>query len=282
MSERVTLLNGALTVSSGVNRFDAPMRVDAALNPGLKIVVLLSGRMQIKIADDPQHDICGPASIVIKNNQSTPRRQVYAPDIPVRYALVQMDDSCTGEELCGALDALSARAGVAAQPPDAMLLTCPAGRMQQSLARQIIDCPFQGAERGLYIGGKALQLAALTVAQCISEAEIFQAQQFSSRDIDRIRSARDILVAEMRKPPSLNALAQRVGLNVRKLTLGFRHVFGSTVFGFLQEHRLETAYKLLAAGEMSVSEAAYHVGYGAAHFTTIFRKRFGMSPSELG
>lgn len=63
MSERVTLLNGALTVSAGVNRFDAPMRVDADLNPGLKIVVLLSGRMQIKIADDPEHDICGPASI---------------------------------------------------------------------------------------------------------------------------------------------------------------------------------------------------------------------------
>jgi len=32
---------------------------------------------------------------------------------------------------------------------------------------------------------------------------------------------------------------------------------------------------------MSVSEAAYHVGYGAAHFATIFRKRFGISPSSL-
>lgn len=282
MSERVTLLNGALTISAGVNRFDAPMRVDAALNPGLKIVVLLSGRMRIKIGDDLEHDICGPASIVIKNNRSAPRRQVYAPDIPVRYALVQMDESCSGEELGRAIDNLSARARHSGQAVEVMLLTCPAGRMQQSLAKQIIDCPFRGVERNLYLGGKALQLAALTVAQCVSEAEIFQAQQFSSRDIDRIRGARDILISDLRKPPSLGALAKRVGLNVRKLNLGFRHVFGSTVFSFLQEHRLETAYKLLAGGEMTVSEAAYRVGYGAAHFTTIFRKRFGMSPSELG
>jgi AraC family transcriptional activator of pyochelin receptor len=85
----------------------------------------------------------------------------------------------------------------------------------------------------------------------------------------------------MQKPPSLEGLAQQVGLNVRKFSDGFRRVYGSTVFGFLQEYRLEQAYKLISSGEMSVSEAAYHVGYGAAHFATIFRKRFGISPSSL-
>lgn len=68
---------------------------------------------------------------------------------------------------------------------------------------------------------------------------------------------------------------------MRKLSAGFRQVYGASVFGFLQEYRLEQAYKLISTGEMSVSEAAFHVGYGAAHFATIFRKRFGVSPSSL-
>lgn len=47
--------------------------------------------------------------------------------------------------------------------------------------------------------------------------------------------------ASTQTPPSLEELAQQVGLDVRKLSGGFRRVYGSTVFGFLQEYRLEQA-----------------------------------------
>ncbi len=282
MSERLTLLNGALIVSAGVNRFDAPVRVDAALEPGVKVVVLLSGRMQIRIGNDSVREICGPASVVIKNTHAIPRDQVYSPGIPVRYALVQMNDGICGQELGAMLSALQAKSAGSNTDADAILLTSSADDVQQSLARQLMNCPFAGPERSLYLGGKALQLAALTVAQCVSEATAADVRKLSSRDIERIRSARDVLIASMREPPSLAVLARRVGLNVRKLNMGFRQVFGTTAFGFLQEYRLETAYKLLAAGEMSVSEAAYHVGYRETYVTTIFRKRFGISPSQLG
>jgi AraC family transcriptional activator of pyochelin receptor len=280
VGERLTLLNGALVVSAGVNKFDAPMHVDTALRPGMKVVVLLSGRMQIRIGNDIAREICGPASVVIKSPHAIPRDQVYSPEIPVRYALVQMDDDLCGQELSAMLGMLRAKAG-SSGGDGAILLTSSADSMQQSLARQLMNCPFVGPERNLYLGGKALQLAALTVAQCVSEADAAQTRALSSRDVERIREARDVLIAAMREPPSLATLARRVGLNVRKLNTGFRQVFGTTVFGFLQEYRLETAYKLLAAGEMSVAEAAYHVGYRPTHFTTIFRKRFGVSPSQL-
>jgi AraC family transcriptional activator of pyochelin receptor len=85
----------------------------------------------------------------------------------------------------------------------------------------------------------------------------------------------------MRDPPHLSALAQYVGLNSQKLNRGFRHIFGSTVYSFLQDYRLEEAYRLLSTSEMSVSEVAYHVGYGPAHFATAFRERFGVSPSQM-
>jgi AraC family transcriptional activator of pyochelin receptor len=281
MNERFSLFNGALTVSAGTNSFDAPVRVNTALKAGVKVVVLLSGRMQIKIGNAPASEICGPASLVIRSTKETPRDQVYSPGIPVRYALIQMDDEICDGKLGAMLDGACRDDKQTSTRGSTVFLTSSAGNVQQSLARQLMNCPVSGPERGLYLGGKALQLAALTVAQCVAEAATVKPHSLSSHDIEKIHRARDLLVAAMQKPPSLNALAREVGLNVRKLNLGFRRVFGTTVFGFLQEYRLEVAYKLLAGGEKSVSEAAFHVGYGASHFTTIFRKRFGISPSEL-
>lgn len=280
MNERLSLLNGALVVSAGVNSFDAPVHVNAALKPGVKVVVLLSGRMQIKIGRDTTSEICGPASFVIRNTDEAARDQVYSPGIPVRYALIQMDEGICGSELAAMLDGTRGVVENTHKTNGVTLLTSSASRTQQSLARQLMNCPFSGPERSLYLGGKALQLASLTVAQCVSDA-VHLKVPLSSRESEMIRQARDILIAEMHKPPSLNSLARRVGLNSRKLNGGFRRIFGTTVFGFLQEYRLEVAYKLLAAGEMSVSEAAFHVGYRATHFTTIFRKRFGISPSQI-
>lgn len=278
-NEKLLLMAGALVVSAGITRFDAPKRVNAMLAAGVKTVVLLSGRLQIQVGAGASREICGPAVLVIRSRGDSARDQVFAADVPVRYVIVQMNDDVMGADMSAALD--GSFAGGDVTPGSALLMSCPAGHALQALTAQIMNCPIRGAERGMYLGGKAMQLAALAIASCISQARSDDVLQLSSREIDRIRQARELLIAVMKTPPSLEGLAQQVGLNVRKLSGGFRRIYGSTVFGFLQEYRLEQAYKLIASGEMSVSEAAGHVGYGAAHFATIFRKRFGISPSSL-
>lgn len=72
-----------------------------------------------------------------------------------------------------------------------------------------------------------------------------------------------------------------MGINERKLTAGFRQLFGMSVFEHLQQHRLEQAYGLLTSGGCSVTQVALEVGYSIAHFSTAFRRRFGIAPSEL-
>jgi AraC family transcriptional activator of pyochelin receptor len=218
--------------------------------------------------------------LVIRTINGAERDQVFAADVPVRYVIVQMNENLMGADMSAALDRSFTSRDIS-RDNGALLMSGPAGHALQALTSQIMNCPIRGAERELYLGGKALQLAALAISSCISQANSEEALQLSSKEIERIRQARELLIASMQKPPSLEGLAQQVGLNVRKLSDGFRRVYGSTVFGFLQEYRLEQAYKLISSGEMSVSEAAYHVGYGAAHFATIFRKRFGISPSSL-
>ena len=47
------------------------------------------------------------------------------------------------------------------------------------------------------------------------------------------------------------------------------------------EQRLQQAYAMIASGEASVAVAAFKVGYTPAHFSGLFRKRFGIAPSAL-
>ncbi|WP_373745158.1 helix-turn-helix transcriptional regulator, partial [Achromobacter insuavis] len=74
---------------------------------------------------------------------------------------------------------------------------------------------------------------------------------------------------------------RRAGINVNKLTTGFRQLFGCSVYAFVREQRMAQAHALLAAGAMSVSEAAYACGYTDSHFSKAFQRRYGVLPSAL-
>ena len=70
--------------------------------------------------------------------------------------------------------------------------------------------------------------------------------------------------------------------NEAKLKQGFRSLYGTSVYGYLRDQRMETAWRLLAQRELSVSEVALRVGYAnPSKFAAAFRKRFGFAPSTL-
>jgi AraC-like DNA-binding protein len=80
-------------------------------------------------------------------------------------------------------------------------------------------------------------------------------------------------------PPFLLELARQVGLNEKKLNLGFKQVFGTTVFDYLRTYRLEKAKQLLNEGKMNVTEVAFGVGYlHHSTFSRSFTRHFGISP----
>jgi AraC-like DNA-binding protein len=143
--------------------------------------------------------------------------------------------------------------------------------------RQMLDCPYQGFVRKLFLEGKALELLALQFAQWTEWQPC--ANPLKADEIDRLHVASQILIQRVSNPPSLMELARQVGLNDRKLKQGFLQVFGTTVFGYLHDYRLERSQQLLATGETSVTEAAHAVGYASLpSFSKAFRKKFGSSP----
>jgi AraC family transcriptional regulator, transcriptional activator of the genes for pyochelin and ferripyochelin receptors len=147
---------------------------------------------------------------------------------------------------------------------------------------QIINCPFQGISKYIYLEGKCLELIALKLEQLAqNEKPIAKSVVLKKDDIERIHAAKVILIKNINNPPSLIELAHQVGLNDYKLKIGFHQVFGTTVFGYLHQHRMEFSRQLLLERQMSIKEIARAVGY-ANHgcFSAAFRKRFGVNPKD--
>ncbi|WNJ93118.1 AraC family transcriptional regulator [Bosea sp. 685] len=281
-TSRAGYLDDQLVISTGENEFDLPMRVDTPLRRGLKVAVTLNGKISCRINDQAVSDMVGPSVCLFVSNDAPHRReQIFAPGTRLRYAIVQMTPALIEDKFGLPFERLMTMGKRHDGGRDPVFLTCPADKVIQSIASKIMGCPLQGITRDLYLIGKALELVAMSIEQLLPSVRGQQGVSLPLSEIERIQAAREILVLRYRAPPSLTALAREAGLNTRKLNSGFRQLFGMTVHAFLQEHRLQIAYQKISGSEASISGVAYEVGYAPAHFATIFRKRFGLSPSEL-
>lgn len=105
------------------------------------------------------------------------------------------------------------------------------------------------------------------------------------RTLDRqfLEKLRDIVETELEND-RINAddLAQRMAMSRSQLHRKLTAITGQSTSEFVRNHRLDRAIELLRAGEGNVSEIAWRVGFAnAKHFSTSFKERFGMSPSEV-
>lgn len=154
----------------------------------------------------------------------------------------------------------------------------------QIALQQILQCPFNGMTKRVYLESKVWELTAQLIDQELEQCQEIPAvvvPVLKRDDVDRIHYAREILLQRFDDPPSLLELARQVGLNDCTLKRGFRQVFGNTAFGYLHEYRLEQARQLLEEGRLNVSEVARRIGFvNRSYFASAFRKKFGVTPKE--
>jgi AraC family transcriptional regulator, transcriptional activator of the genes for pyochelin and ferripyochelin receptors len=153
--------------------------------------------------------------------------------------------------------------------------------VMQSVLYQILNCPYRDFVRKIYLQSKALELVALWLAQELDYRQVSQSTvNLSPDDIERIYYAKDILITNLHHPPTLLELGRQVAINQQKLKQGFRQIFGTTVFGYLHNHRMEQAKQMLAEQKLTVAQVAHAVGYShLSHFAAAFRKKFEVNPS---
>ena len=62
----------------------------------------------------------------------------------------------------------------------------------------------------------------------------------------------------------------------------FKKVFGTSIFEFIGELRMDHAMELLRDHGLLVTEVARTVGYkNPNHFSCAFKRKYGISPSDL-
>jgi len=135
--------------------------------------------------------------------------------------------------------------------------------------------------KNLYYKGKGYELLSLY----FNRTEDPDAEQcpflIDEDNVMKIRKAKDIIISNLAEPPGLQELSDQVGLNLKKLKMGFKQIYGDTVYGFLFEYKMEYARKLLDSGSYNVNEVGLKIGYSTgSHFIAAFKKKFATTPKK--
>lgn len=142
-------------------------------------------------------------------------------------------------------------------------------------------CPEDSSNRKeLWLLGNSLVFASLLLDSLAPGTHC--TCDFSISDREKLLHARDLLLQNLNRAPTIDALAKASELSAVKLKRGFRQLFNSGVYGLFQRERMCEAHRRLCSGGQSVMLVASELGYtNASHFAAAFFKEFGVKPSQI-
>jgi AraC-like DNA-binding protein len=196
---------------------------------------------------------------------------------------IEMDDSYMQRLMITDLDCLKRfweqiSKGTAAELSEVpMALTW----QQKQVIQDIRECPYSGHMKMVYYESKLMELFLMQAEQAerLTGADV---AALHPSDRERLYAARDFLKEHMFEPITLLQVARACGLNDFKLKKGFKALFGTTVFGYLNELKMNYGRQMMLESACTVAEAGYVLGYiDSYNFSKAFKKYFGYPPGKL-
>lgn len=147
---------------------------------------------------------------------------------------------------------------------------------------EILNCQYSGYHKSLFVRAKVIELLALQFDQYEQLPVPDITSALKTEDTEKMHLARAILIKNIETPLSLKDLAHQIGTNEFNLKKYFKEVFGTTVFGYLHEYRMEQSREQLCREGSKITEVAQRMGYKhATHFTAAFKKYYGYLPNKI-
>lgn len=145
---------------------------------------------------------------------------------------------------------------------------------------QLFSMQVSETSEKLYYHAKSLELLSLYFSSKKPNTESCPFLN-DEETVRKIKHAKEFLLKNMESPPSLKELAKQAGLNEYQLKVGFKEIYGNTVYGFLLDHKLDHSRAILDSAKYQVNEVAYQIGYtNPSHFIAAFKKKFGVTPKK--
>ncbi|PYF77310.1 AraC-like DNA-binding protein [Pedobacter nutrimenti] len=157
----------------------------------------------------------------------------------------------------------------------------PINTWQQDILQRIKNPPVIAPLQFSYIRSMVQELTLITLSQ-YPENHQKPSSKPDLKEQEQLHAIKDFLAEHYLADLSLQGISRTFFLNEFKLKSGFKKLFGTTVFGYVQQLRMEKAHILLTSGGYRVGEVAAIVGFSSdAAFIRSFRQHYGHSPGKL-
>lgn len=144
---------------------------------------------------------------------------------------------------------------------------------------QIIKNDMDNSTRSLLYKAKIYELFSL-IFKKTKEIDLDQCPFLNNdENLKKIAKAKDVILKDIKNPPSLIELSKTIDLSLKNLKKGFKEIYGKPVYKYLFDFKMERAKQLLSNGNLNVNEVSYDLGYSSSsHFIAAFKKKFGITP----
>ena len=150
----------------------------------------------------------------------------------------------------------------------------------RSIISDILHSVFVPEFKAAYLTTKVAELLIVILSAQVIDHSL---QKWSEQDRAAFEKVRDLLSKNFKRTYSIEELSVVAGMNRTKLQSGFKNLFSKTIYTFALDLKMNQAKTLLTNDHhLSLKEIASMVGYSHVnHFSTAFKKKFEISPSNF-
>lgn len=144
---------------------------------------------------------------------------------------------------------------------------------------QIYNCRLPVRSRTLFYESKVMEVLSLIISDEVAKCENFRLIALSPYELQKIKEIPQMLLDQPFELPSLLSLSETLVISPKKLTKGFKLVYGDTIFSYYRKLALKRAASMLLETEKTINEIAYDSGYSnPSNFCVAFKKQYGVTP----
>jgi AraC-like DNA-binding protein len=147
---------------------------------------------------------------------------------------------------------------------------------------EIFNTSYTNNLKEIFLEAKILELIAMQLHLSNNNGENDVTPCLKKKEKDLFYELRDYIDLSFTEEHSLKSLSRRFGINEFKLKQGFRMTFGTSVFNYIHSKKMSYAFSLIKEESKTINDVAGIIGYkNPNHFSTAFKKKFGVAPSTL-
>lgn len=152
---------------------------------------------------------------------------------------------------------------------------------QEQALKNIFECPLEGKLGWMMMETSIIQILLIQMHALFCRQDVSPVIA-NRKDMETMYEIKEYLSKTFLENHALTDLAREFALNTNKLMNLFKKAFGKSVFEYIATLRMDHAMHLLQEHDMIVADVARIVGYkNPNHFSSAFKRRFGISPSDV-